>query len=92
MSFLITKVFGLNFTASSRKVTKDTGDKGGHAKESVTEVHVEEEEKEEVGHTRGKSQERQEEDEEEEEIIRCVCNIYRDEGLMIQCEKCEVSR
>ena len=31
------------------------------------------------------------EDEEEEEIIRCICNIYRDEGLMIQCEKCEVS-
>jgi len=27
----------------------------------------------------------------EEEIIRCICNIYRDEGLMIQCEKCEVS-
>lgn len=24
----------------------------------------------------------------EEEIIRCICNIYRDEGLMIQCEKC----
>ena len=30
--------------------------------------------------------------EEEEEIIRCVCNIFRDEGLMIQCEKCEVSQ
>ena len=29
---------------------------------------------------------------EEEEIIRCVCNIFRDEGLMIQCEKCEVSQ
>ena len=22
-------------------------------------------------------------------MIRCVCNIYRDEGVMIQCEKCE---
>ena len=31
------------------------------------------------------------EEEEEEEIIRCVCNIFRDEGLMIQCDKCEVS-
>ena len=30
-------------------------------------------------------------EEEEEEIIRCICNIYRDEGLMIQCEKCFVS-
>lgn len=29
-------------------------------------------------------------DEEEEEIIRCICGIYRDEGLMIQCEKCFV--
>ena len=28
--------------------------------------------------------------EEEEEVIRCVCNIFRDEGLMLQCEKCEV--
>ncbi|XP_013779563.1 uncharacterized protein LOC106464006 [Limulus polyphemus] len=27
---------------------------------------------------------------EEEEVIRCVCNIYRDEGVMIQCEKCFV--
>ncbi|ESO96362.1 hypothetical protein LOTGIDRAFT_143999 [Lottia gigantea] len=25
---------------------------------------------------------------EEEEIIRCLCNVFRDEGLMIQCEKC----
>ncbi|KAG1709134.1 Histone-lysine N-methyltransferase ASH1L [Nymphon striatum] len=25
-----------------------------------------------------------------EEVIRCCCNIYRDEGLMIQCEKCLV--
>ena len=30
-------------------------------------------------------------EEEEEEIIRCICGIYRDEGLMIQCEKCFVS-
>ena len=29
-------------------------------------------------------------EEEEEEIIRCVCNIYRDEGKMIQCDKCQV--
>ena len=28
-------------------------------------------------------------DEEEEEVIRCVCNIYRDEGIMICCEKCD---
>ncbi|XP_039291207.1 LOW QUALITY PROTEIN: uncharacterized protein LOC111050219 [Nilaparvata lugens] len=27
---------------------------------------------------------------EEEEVIRCVCGILRDEGLMIQCEKCMV--
>ena len=27
---------------------------------------------------------------EEEEVIRCVCNIFRDEGLMIMCEKCQV--
>ena len=32
----------------------------------------------------------EEEEEEEEEVIRCVCNIYKDEGLMVQCEKCEV--
>jgi len=30
-------------------------------------------------------------EEDEEEVIRCVCGIYRDEGLMIQCEKCFVS-
>lgn len=30
-------------------------------------------------------------EEEEEEVIRCVCGIFRDEGLMIQCEKCFVS-
>ncbi|KAK7486796.1 hypothetical protein BaRGS_00021943 [Batillaria attramentaria] len=28
------------------------------------------------------------EEEEEEEVIRCICGVYRDEGLMIQCEKC----
>ncbi|XP_074650466.1 uncharacterized protein LOC141905496 isoform X2 [Tubulanus polymorphus] len=30
----------------------------------------------------------EEDADEEEEIIRCICNIYRDEGVMIQCEKC----
>ncbi|ESO11865.1 hypothetical protein HELRODRAFT_190066 [Helobdella robusta] len=25
----------------------------------------------------------------ETDVIRCVCNIYNDEGVMIQCEKCE---
>lgn len=30
-------------------------------------------------------------EEEEEEVIRCICGIYKDEGLMIQCEKCYVS-
>ena len=29
-------------------------------------------------------------DDEEIETIRCICNIYRDEGLMIQCDNCEV--
>ncbi|GBN73545.1 Histone-lysine N-methyltransferase ASH1L [Araneus ventricosus] len=28
--------------------------------------------------------------EEDDEVIRCICNIYKDEGLMIQCEKCFV--
>ncbi|KAK3604677.1 hypothetical protein CHS0354_009289 [Potamilus streckersoni] len=27
-------------------------------------------------------------EDEEEEVIRCICNIFKDEGLMIQCEKC----
>ncbi|XP_054713752.1 serine-rich adhesin for platelets-like [Uloborus diversus] len=27
---------------------------------------------------------------EDDEVIRCICNIYKDEGLMIQCEKCLV--
>ena len=26
----------------------------------------------------------------DEEVIRCVCNIYKDEGKMIMCDKCEV--
>nr|XP_032824518.1 uncharacterized protein LOC116950675 [Petromyzon marinus] len=26
----------------------------------------------------------------EDDIIRCICGIFREEGLMIQCEKCEV--
>ena len=30
-------------------------------------------------------------EEEEEEIIRCLCGLLNDEGLMIQCEKCMVS-
>ncbi|PIK39100.1 putative histone-lysine N-methyltransferase ASH1L-like [Apostichopus japonicus] len=29
-------------------------------------------------------------EEEEEEVIRCLCGLYIDEGLMIQCEKCLV--
>lgn len=28
--------------------------------------------------------------EDEEDIIRCICGIPRDEGLMIQCERCMV--
>lgn len=34
---------------------------------------------------------RAQEPEEDEEIISCICGIYKDEGLMIQCEKCHVS-
>ncbi|KAF4531360.1 hypothetical protein B566_EDAN018103, partial [Ephemera danica] len=30
------------------------------------------------------------EGEEEEEVIRCICGLYMDEGLMIQCERCLV--
>ena len=37
-----------------------------------------------------RSQDGEEDDEEEEEVIRCICNIFRDEGLMIMCEKCQV--
>lgn len=29
--------------------------------------------------------------EKEDDIIRCICGLYKDEGLMIQCEKCMVS-
>jgi len=30
-------------------------------------------------------------DEDDEiEVICCICNIYRDEGLMIQCDTCQV--
>ena len=25
------------------------------------------------------------------DFIRCICGIYKDEGVMIQCEKCYVS-
>ncbi|XP_073493362.1 histone-lysine N-methyltransferase ASH1L isoform X2 [Phyllobates terribilis] len=28
--------------------------------------------------------------EKEDDIIRCICGLYKDEGLMIQCEKCMV--
>lgn len=27
---------------------------------------------------------------EEEDVIRCICGMFRDEGLMIQCERCLV--
>lgn len=27
---------------------------------------------------------------EEEDVIRCICGFYRDEGVMIQCERCLV--
>lgn len=27
---------------------------------------------------------------EEEDVIRCICGLYRDEGVMIQCERCLV--
>lgn len=26
----------------------------------------------------------------DDDIIRCICGMYKDEGLMIQCEKCMV--
>lgn len=26
----------------------------------------------------------------DEDVIRCICGMYKDEGLMIQCEKCLV--
>nr|XP_033779941.1 histone-lysine N-methyltransferase ASH1L isoform X2 [Geotrypetes seraphini] len=28
--------------------------------------------------------------EKEDDVIRCICGLYKDEGLMIQCEKCMV--
>jgi len=31
-------------------------------------------------------------EDEEIEVIRCICNICRDEGLMIQCDSCEVKK
>ncbi|XP_078604802.1 uncharacterized protein LOC144878245 isoform X3 [Branchiostoma floridae x Branchiostoma japonicum] len=31
-----------------------------------------------------------EKDESDDDIIRCICGIFKDEGLMIQCEKCMV--
>ncbi len=27
---------------------------------------------------------------EEEDVIRCICGLYNDEGMMIQCERCLV--
>ena len=26
------------------------------------------------------------------DVIRCICCIYREEGVMIQCERCHVSK
>lgn len=26
----------------------------------------------------------------DDDVIRCICGMYKDEGLMIQCEKCMV--
>lgn len=28
----------------------------------------------------------------DDDVIRCICGMYRDEGLMIQCEKCMVRK
>lgn len=28
----------------------------------------------------------------DDDIIRCICGMYKDEGLMIQCEKCMVHK
>lgn len=28
--------------------------------------------------------------EKDEDVIRCICGLYKDEGLMIQCDKCMV--
>lgn len=27
----------------------------------------------------------------DDDVIRCICGMYKDEGVMIQCEKCMVS-
>lgn len=27
----------------------------------------------------------------DDDVIRCICGMYKDEGLMIQCEKCMAS-
>ena len=27
----------------------------------------------------------------DDDVIRCICGMYKEEGLMIQCEKCLVS-
>lgn len=28
----------------------------------------------------------------DDDVIRCICGMYKDEGLMIQCEKCMVRK
>lgn len=28
--------------------------------------------------------------EKDDDVIRCICGLYKDEGLMIQCDKCMV--
>lgn len=28
----------------------------------------------------------------DDDVIRCICGMYKDEGVMIQCEKCMVSK
>lgn len=28
----------------------------------------------------------------DDDVIRCICGMYKDEGMMIQCEKCLVSK
>lgn len=28
----------------------------------------------------------------DDDVIRCICGMYKDEGMMIQCEKCMVSK
>lgn len=29
--------------------------------------------------------------EKDDDVIRCICGLYKDEGLMIQCDRCMVS-